>query len=288
MAQRGKCGSTRKSPDWGLNPGPPGYILGALTTELYGPEYRVLVSDSYQLCDRLLIQHLLPCLLTHHCCRHCLSSPLPRMHHVGPQTHPLPLPHHLTTLDPLLPPLLLLPCMCRVGHSDLPQTPPHPLLCCLAAPDLPPRRLLPRVHHVGPSYLSLAVLLPRTSLLAPLPVCALGPPSWPAHHPAAVCWCLSYPTPPHHLLHHLGPLDAAQTPPLPFLHCLGPWDPLSSHSLTVSTLDPLFCLLSLTSLLCTSWTLLGPPPFLAPVLWTPRMLPRHLPSLATPSLQTPL
>src|SRR6266702_4046531 len=56
MAQRGKCGSTRKSPDWGLNPGPPGYILGALTTELYGPEYRVLVSDSYQLCDRLLIQ----------------------------------------------------------------------------------------------------------------------------------------------------------------------------------------------------------------------------------------
>src|SRR6266702_2817479 len=36
--------------------GPPGYILGALTTELYGPEYRVLVSDSYQLCDRLLIQ----------------------------------------------------------------------------------------------------------------------------------------------------------------------------------------------------------------------------------------
>src|SRR6266571_6418649 len=38
--------------------GPPGYILGALTTELYGPEYRVLVSDSYQLCDRLLIQHI--------------------------------------------------------------------------------------------------------------------------------------------------------------------------------------------------------------------------------------
>ncbi len=35
---------TRKWPDWGLNPGPPGYILGALTTELYGPEYRVLVS----------------------------------------------------------------------------------------------------------------------------------------------------------------------------------------------------------------------------------------------------
>src|SRR6266702_1738782 len=58
MAQRGKCGSTRKSPDWGLNPGPPGYILGALTTELYGPEYRVLVSDSYQLCDRLLIQQI--------------------------------------------------------------------------------------------------------------------------------------------------------------------------------------------------------------------------------------
>src|SRR6266702_3315889 len=100
--------------------------------------------------------------------------------------------------------------------------------------------------------LSFAALLPCTSLLAPLPVCALGPPSWPAHHPAAVCWCLSYPTPPHHLLHHLGPLDAAQTPPLPFLHCLGPWDPLSSHSLTVSPLDPLFCLLSLTSLLCTS------------------------------------
>src|SRR6266702_5192586 len=55
MAQRGKCGSTLEN-DWGLNPGPPGYILGALTTELYGPEYRVLVSDSYQLCDRLLIQ----------------------------------------------------------------------------------------------------------------------------------------------------------------------------------------------------------------------------------------
>ncbi len=48
MAQRGKCGSTLEN-DWGLNPGPPGYILGALTTELYGPEYRVLVSDSYQL-----------------------------------------------------------------------------------------------------------------------------------------------------------------------------------------------------------------------------------------------
>src|SRR6266702_114712 len=48
---------TRKCPDWGLNPGPPSYILGALTTKLYGPEYRVLVSDSYQLCDRLLIQH---------------------------------------------------------------------------------------------------------------------------------------------------------------------------------------------------------------------------------------
>ncbi len=40
---------TRKWPDWGLNPGPPGYILGALTTELYGPKYRVLVSHSYQL-----------------------------------------------------------------------------------------------------------------------------------------------------------------------------------------------------------------------------------------------
>ncbi len=40
---------TRKWPDWGLNPGPPSYILGALTTELYGPEYRVLVSHSYQL-----------------------------------------------------------------------------------------------------------------------------------------------------------------------------------------------------------------------------------------------
>src|SRR6266702_6553896 len=47
---------TSKCPDWGLNPGPPSYILGALTTKLYGPEYRVLVSDSYQLCDRLLIQ----------------------------------------------------------------------------------------------------------------------------------------------------------------------------------------------------------------------------------------
>src|SRR6266702_6327525 len=32
-----------------MNPGPPSYILGALTTELYGPEYRVLVSHSYQL-----------------------------------------------------------------------------------------------------------------------------------------------------------------------------------------------------------------------------------------------
>src|SRR6266702_249578 len=42
---------TRKCPDWGLNPGPPGYILGALTTELYGPEYRVLASHSYQLCQ---------------------------------------------------------------------------------------------------------------------------------------------------------------------------------------------------------------------------------------------
>jgi len=47
-----------------LNPGPPGYILGALTTELYGPEYRVLVSDSYQLCDRLLIQQYIVAIKT--------------------------------------------------------------------------------------------------------------------------------------------------------------------------------------------------------------------------------
>src|SRR6266702_3008904 len=50
------------------------------------------------------------------------SSPSPSSsHHLGP------------------PPLLLLPCTCRVGHSDLPRTPPLPLLCCLAAPDFPPR-----------------------------------------------------------------------------------------------------------------------------------------------------
>src|SRR6266571_4618396 len=114
---------------------------------------------------------LLPCLPTHHrCCCH-LSSPLPRVHCVGPQTHPLPLPHRLTTLDPLL------------------------------------------------SYFSLA-----------------------------------------------RAMDATQTPPLPFPHHLGPSDPLSSHSLAVSTSDPLFCLLSLTCMLWTSRTLLGPPPFLAPAL----------------------
>jgi hypothetical protein len=34
----------RKWPDWGLNPGPPGNIPGALTTELPGLSYRVLAS----------------------------------------------------------------------------------------------------------------------------------------------------------------------------------------------------------------------------------------------------
>src|SRR6266404_140085 len=52
-------------PNWGLNPGPSGYIPDALTTELSGLGSCVLASDSYQhvelkpsiSCDRLHIQH---------------------------------------------------------------------------------------------------------------------------------------------------------------------------------------------------------------------------------------
>src|SRR6266404_8893266 len=51
-------------PNWGLNPGPSGYIPDALTTELSGLGSWVLASDSYQhvelkpsiSCDRLHIQ----------------------------------------------------------------------------------------------------------------------------------------------------------------------------------------------------------------------------------------
>src|SRR6266702_221234 len=139
------------------------------------------------------------------------------------------------------------------------------------------------MHRVGPSYLSLTVLLPCTSLLPPLPVCALRPPSW----PCAPSRCrLPVPLPPHPTPPSPsppGPFGCCLDPPLPFPHCLGPSDPLSSHSLAVSISDPLFCLLSLTCVLWTSRTSLGPPPFLAPVLWTPHTPPSSHLSLPLPT-----
>src|SRR6266702_2672168 len=129
---------------------------------------------------------LLPCLPTHHrCCCH-LSSPLPRVHCVGPQTHPLPLPHRLTTLDPLL------------SYFSL--------ACTVLAPHTSPSQSC----HLAPLFCLLSLSVRS------------DPPLGPVHHPAAICQCLSYPTPPHRLLLHLGPLDATQTPPLPFPHPLGP------------------------------------------------------------------
>src|SRR6266702_465069 len=125
----------------------------------------------------------------------------------------------------------------RVGHSDLPQTPPLPLLCCFTALDLPPHQLLPCAHHVSPLYLSLAVLPPCTSPLPPLPhphhLCARTPPSPPV------------PPPPPLLPPPCTPSDHPRIPPHP-LPC----------SLTTS--DPILCLLSLTHTLWTPQTTLGP------------------------------
>src|SRR6266702_8744785 len=113
----------------------------------------------------------------------------------------------------------------RVGHSDLPQTPPLPLLCCFTALDLPPHQLLPCAHHVSPLYLSLAVLPPGTSPLPPLPhphhLCARTPllapvplpPTLPSPSPPVPLGPHSHPPPfPPHALSHPPP----PSPPPPF------------------------------------------------------------------------